>query len=141
MVSHIQRRSVRTIVSSVMISVIIVVMSMFATATPASANAGDCQTPSIGVMSDRVDANACVLVETGWKDSRDHTEWVGHVEVHKGKTPDDKLEIWGDGFYYAGRGTDMEVYVDKRVRNNTYVCGATSDHWGVRVVACIHISV
>lgn len=122
-------------------SVILAAMSMVASASPASANAGNCQTPAIAVLNDSVAPNACVIVETGWKDSRSHTEWVGHVKVEQGKTPDDKLEIWGDGFYYVGRGTNMEVYVDKRVRNNTYVCGATSDRWNVRVVACIHISV
>lgn len=141
MASRNRRRRIRTILSGAAASVALAVTSVLASGTPASANAGSCQTPLWGLGGDRVAPNVCVHVETGWKNSGDHTEWVGHVVVDHGRSPQHKLEMWGDGFYYSGYGEWMEIYVDKRVRNGTHVCGAVTDPYNVRAIACIDIRV
>jgi hypothetical protein len=114
--------------------------SVLALAPSVSANTGGCQTPGGGLYGDRVAPNVCIRVESGWKNYGNHTEWIGHVKV-EGTADRDKLEMWGDGFYYAARGSWFEVYVDRRVRNGTHICGGNTDPYAVRAVACVNISV
>jgi hypothetical protein len=92
----------------------------------------------------------CVGATTGGKNTSNHTQWVGWVQAYGygGEAGVTKLEVWGDGFYFAtGMNPNQSNPVSplwgaqRWVRSGTYVCGAATFSWGGRDVACIAIHV
>lgn len=134
-----RRRGLRTVLGGAAASVALALTSVLASATPASAHytIGKCSGPFGGMV---FEPEVCVVADTRYKNSNDHTEWVGEVNVNHG-VASSKLEIWGDGFYHVGYGEEATWWVNKRVRSGTNICGAVTDRHGSRVIACIGIKV
>jgi hypothetical protein len=134
-----RQRGLRTAFGGVALPISLALTSVLACATPASAQTtvGQCTGPMwfLGF-----DSQVCVVADTRWKNTSDHTEWVGLVSVNHG-LPNSKLEIWGDGFYHVGYGEKQSWWIDRRVRSGTNICGAITDLHGNRVIACIGIRV
>jgi hypothetical protein len=95
--------------------------------------------------------HTCVVAWTGGKDYATKKQWLGQVRAEaRGAPPPGgvrKLEVWGDGFYYAKSYpyyTGVVGYtwtVNRWLRSGTYVCAARTDGRGERKVACIAIRV
>jgi hypothetical protein len=106
-------------------------------ASPASASMGGCTGPVHGWVQQDI----CVTIETGTKDPVNHRQWISWVEGHENHpAPNELLEIWGDGFYYNSYGFALHKDINKWVASGTNICAAETDHWGVREIACMHIS-
>ena len=117
-------------------------VTLCATATAAQADswAGGCTGLGNGT---------CVHATVGSKNFGNHTQWVGwvygNVYNSAGIT---KLEVWGDGFYFA-TGVNPQTTspvspvwgAQRWVRSGTNVCAASTDLSGHRDIACIGIRV
>lgn len=129
-------RKLTTAVRGAVIAVVLAVAVLFLSSGTANAKMiGQCNGAFWGMLSQ----SACVVVVTGAKDGANHREWIESVEVNHDAAPH-FLEVWGDGFYFTGYGSTSVHPVRKWVRSGTHICGAVTDNYGVRSVACITIS-
>jgi hypothetical protein len=127
------RRTIGMIVATCMIAI----ASLLGSAGSASASMGACNGSLWNWHSD-----ICVTGYFGGKDYRTHKQWVGWVESKQpGSPPREFMELWGDGFYYSGWGTQINRDVNRWVRSGTNVCAAVTDPSGYRTIACMAIKV
>jgi len=111
----------------------------------ASASVRGCTSNGLRLIS------TCVVAWTGGKNYSAKKQWLGKVRAEtRGVAPPGgvrKLEVWGDGFYYAKSypyftGSAGRTWtVNRWLRSGTYVCAARTDGHGDRKIACIAIRV
>ncbi|MFC8362018.1 hypothetical protein ACFUIY_19385 [Streptomyces griseorubiginosus] len=132
------RRTLGTAIKVTAATAAMVGASLFATAAPASATEGSCKGPFWGWFQQ----NVCLVADMGGKNVAARSQWVGRVEGNQGSyaDPNVKMEIWGDGFYYANKGV-VAVNVNKWVRDGTNICAAETEPSGWRQITCIAIHV
>ena len=92
----------------------------------------------------------CVMAMMGGKNYATKRQWVGEVRTEvrgicydRGTT---RLESWGDGFYFNNYYTascrrTAGWAANRWVASGTNICGAATDYYGNRRIACIRISV
>lgn len=102
--------------------------------------------PPAGAINGIVNACAhgvvCVDVDTGGKDGRNHTQWVGSIHLYA-LAPLSKTEAWTENFYQArGGSNDAWFTVNRWIHSGNNVCGAgTISGTNIRRIACITIRV
>ncbi|GHD52460.1 hypothetical protein GCM10010335_65000 [Streptomyces galbus] len=91
----------------------------------------------------------CIWVDTGTKNSSNHTQWVSQITVQAPRGASSSLlEAWagngpsGVAWYRSGNGTYVTWPINQWIKTNSGICGAytwpgTSD----RSIACITITV
>lgn len=106
-------------------------------AAQADRRVGQCS----GLFWGLVTQSVCVTAVMGGKDYRNLSQWVGDVTVTWPEGGAHKLEVWGDGFYKSSYGNQATFTINKWVGSESGICGAVTDHYGSRQVACISIVV
>lgn len=89
----------------------------------------------------------CIWVETGAKNSSNHTQWVGKITVQAPRgAPASKLEAWagngptGVAWYRSATGTYLTWSVNMWIKNMSGICGAYTWRGSTsRSIACITI--
>jgi hypothetical protein len=89
-----------------------------------------------------------IIVETGTKNTSNHTQWVSSIYVQTGTSADNsygcgKFESWTQGFYASAERCENAYWtINRWVANGNNVCGAFDDFGGwPRRIACIAIKV
>jgi hypothetical protein len=135
-------RLVRTLSRAVVTVLVLICVSTAAlVGVPSVANAdtavGNCNGGFWGYLSQSI----CVTAIMGGKDYSRHTQWVGDVTAAQPDGEVEYLEVWGDGFYRAGRNISLTWGINRQVRSGSGICAAQTDRWGVRLVTCISVKV
>ncbi|MEU1687880.1 hypothetical protein [Micromonospora sp. NPDC005707] len=89
-----------------------------------------------------------INVQTGAKDTSNHTQWVSSIYIQTGTAADNSygcgtFEAWTQGFYAQAERCEAAYWtINRWVENGNYVCGAFDDFGGwPRRIACIAIRV
>ncbi|MGI5238557.1 hypothetical protein [Dactylosporangium sp. CA-139066] len=123
------------------------VAAITVTAAVATANPASADTVNGCAQGWSQDVGTCIWVDTGAKNTTDHTQWVSQIKVQRPRNASSGfLEAWagngptGVAWYQSGNGETKTWTINKWIKTDSGICGAyTWPGSSDRSIACITI--